>query len=151
VEFQVRDARITDVERITAMHEAGGSPRADDRTPLASGDLLRQLVYLPQAVVLVADARRRIVGAVVLALRPSVSEGGFIATVDMLEVDPEYELAGVRDSLVSEALRSARNKGCVLVEAIPADPAEQARWQSYGFQQAGLRLERSLSMTGARA
>lgn len=149
MEYQVRDARITDVERIKALHEATGSPPVSDRTPLGSADLLRQLVYLPQAVVLVADARRQIIGGVVLALRPSVRQGGFVATVDLLVVDPEFELAGVMDSLVSEALRSARNKGCVLVEAWPQDAAERARWQGYGFEEAGPRLERSLITTGA--
>lgn len=149
MEYQVRDARITDVERITTLHEASGSPRAAEGTPLGSADLLRQLVYLPQAVVLVADARRQIVGAVVLALRPSVRHGGFVATVDLIVIDPEYELAGVREALVNEALRSARNKGCVIVEAWPKDAAELATWQGYGFAEAGPRLERSLITTSA--
>ena len=148
--YQVRDARITDVERITTMHEAtSASPRPGEPTPLGPADLLRQLVYLPSAVVLVADVRRQIVGAVVLALRPSVRQGGYVATVDLLVVDPEYELTGVMDALVGEGLRSARNKGCVLVEAWPNGPAERARWQGYGFIDAGPRLERSLAMPSA--
>lgn len=127
------------------MHEASsGSPQPGERTPLGPADLLRQLVYLPSAVVLVADVRRQIVGAVVLALRPSVRRGGYVATVDLLVIDPEYELTGVMDALVNEAMRSARNKGCVMVEAWPAAPGDRARWQSYGFVDAGPRLERSL-------
>ena len=60
VEYQVRDARITDVERIHALVEAAAARcRPNEaRAPLGAMDLLRQLVYLPNAVVLVADARR---------------------------------------------------------------------------------------------
>ena len=151
VEYQIRDARVTDVERITALYDAiAGSDQRRARTPLGSSDLLRQLVYLPQAVVLVADARRMIVGAVVLALRPSVRHGGFVATVDLLAVDEGYERSGVVESLVAQALRSARNKGCVVVEvARPDDPDEQALLAGYGFTEAPQRLECALAAAPA--
>ncbi len=120
----MRDARITDVGRIAALLAAPSAQPAAAMS--ASGtDLLRQLIYLPNAAVLVADARRVIVGAAVLALRPSVAAGGMVGTVDLLVVDPAYEGAGVVDSLLGEALRSARNKGCVAVEAVP--PARSSR------------------------
>lgn len=153
MEYDVRDARITDVERINALRRAASSGQNAQPTPLGGVDLLRQLVYLPQAVVLVASARRLIVGAVVLALRPSVRHGGFVATVDLLAVDPEHERTGVIESLLGEALRSARNKGCVIVEAEqPEDPAERALWEGYGFTEAGARFERVLApMPAARA
>jgi ribosomal protein S18 acetylase RimI-like enzyme len=151
VEYQIRDARITDVERISALYEATVGPRTGpDRSPLGGGDLLRQLVYLPQAVVLVADARRMIVGAVVLALRPSVRHGGFVATFDLLAVDEGYERSGVIEALVGQALRSARNKGCVVVEAAqPDDPDERALLKGYGFTQAPQLLERELATAPA--
>jgi ribosomal protein S18 acetylase RimI-like enzyme len=151
VEYQIRDARITDVERITALYDAiAGSDSARVRTPLESADLLRQLIYLPQAAVLVADARRTIVGAVVLALRPSVRHGGFVATVDLLAVDEGYERSGVVESLIAQALRSARNKGCVVVElAAPEDPDERALLEGYGFVEAPTRLERALAPMAA--
>jgi GNAT superfamily N-acetyltransferase len=153
VEYEVRDARITDVERINVLRRAvSGAPNAQG-TPLRGVDLLRQLVYLPQAVVLVASARRLVVGAVVLALRPSVRHGGFVATVDLLVVDPEYERFGVIESLIREALKSVRNKGCVVVEAEqPEDTAERTLWEGYGFSEAGARLERVLApMPAGRA
>jgi ribosomal protein S18 acetylase RimI-like enzyme len=150
VEYQIRDARVTDVERITALYDAIAGSDTGVRTPLGSSDLLRQLVYLPQAVVLVADARRAIVGAIVLALRPSVRHGGFVATVDLLAVDEGYERSGVIDSLVAQALRSARNKGCVIVEAArPDDPDEQALLEGYGFTEAPQRLEHALASAPA--
>lgn len=152
MEYQVRDARITDAERIAAL--LGASPpggRARAGGPLDATDLLRQLVYLPNAVVIVADARRRLVGAAVLALRPSVAQGGMVGTIDALAVDPEYESVGVADSLLDEVLRSARNKGCVVVEADgPDKPAERARWAGHGFTEAGSRIVRDLAPIGAR-
>jgi N-acetylglutamate synthase-like GNAT family acetyltransferase len=149
VEYQVRDARITDVGRITALLAASGA-RPDSVISVGGTDLLRQLIYLPNAAVLVADARRVIVGATVLALRPSVSGGGMVGTVDLLVVDPAYLEAGVADSLLGEALRSARNKGCVAVEAVPPDdPTEQRRWSGLGFAADGLRIKRDLTPAGA--
>ncbi|HEX5452141.1 MAG TPA: GNAT family N-acetyltransferase [Candidatus Limnocylindrales bacterium] len=149
VEYQVRDARITDVERISALVPARAEARPAAPGILAASDLLRQLVYLPNAVVLVADARRQVVGATVLALRPSVLEGGMVGSVDLLAVDPAYEAAGVTDSLIAEGLRSARNKGCVAVEATrPDDPAEQARWEGHGFAEAGPRIVCELAPAG---
>jgi N-acetylglutamate synthase-like GNAT family acetyltransferase len=153
VEYQIRDARVTDVDRITALYDAISGPQTGPlRTPLGGTDLLRQLVYLPQAVVLVADARRMIVGAVVLALRPSVRHGGFVATFDLLAVQEGYERSGVIEALVAQALRSARNKGCVVVEAArPEDPDERALLEGYGFIEAPQLLERALAAAPASA
>ena len=114
--------------------------------PLVAPDLLRQLVYLPQASVLVAEIRRSIIGAAILALRPSVRAGGFVGTVDLLVSDPRHDTEAVADVLIEELLRSARNKGCATVEvARPTDPAEQARWDRRGFHESGTLLERPVS------
>jgi N-acetylglutamate synthase-like GNAT family acetyltransferase len=155
VEYQVRDARITDIERITALMDAsamdGGAAAADEDARRAAADLLRQLVYLPQAVVLVADIQRRIVGAAVLALRPSVTEAGYVGTFDVVAVDPGYATTGVLDTLVEELARMARNKGCVVVEAPqPADAATMERWVSHGFAPGAARITRPLMSAGTR-
>jgi GNAT superfamily N-acetyltransferase len=150
VEYQVRDARLTDVGRISALMAASSVMPAAAGTAGGGTDLLRQLVYLPNAAVLVADARRVIVGATVLALRPSVRAGGMVGTVDLLVVDPAYVGAGVATSLLGEALRSARNKGCVAVEAVPpGDPADLQRWTDLGFTDDGPRILRDLAPEGA--
>jgi GNAT superfamily N-acetyltransferase len=102
--------------------------------PLDAADLMRQLVYLPQASVFVAESRRDVVGGAVLALRPSVRAGGFVGTVDLLVVDPAHDADRVTDALLEEVLKSARNKACAVVEAAsPADPAERTRWERHGF------------------
>ncbi|MFI5262437.1 MAG: GNAT family N-acetyltransferase [Candidatus Limnocylindrales bacterium] len=150
MEYQVRDARITDVGRISALMAMSDAALAGGVSSTGATDLLRQLVYLPNAAVLVADARRVIVGATVLALRPSVRAGGMVGTVDLLVVDPAYAAAGVSASLLGEVLRSARNKGCVAVEAVPpADPAELQRWTELGFTESGPRILRDLAPVGA--
>ena len=149
MEYQVRTARIIDVERIVALLAALDAA-GDTAVGLSAGpsDLLRQLVGLPHAVVLVVEANRRIVGAAVLALRPSIKKGGFIGTIDVLRVDTGAP-SDARTSLLVELLRAARNKGCVAVEAEPpADPAERARWTEAGFVEAGPRIVRTLTPAG---
>lgn len=147
MEFQVRAARITDIDRIVALGDDGAlSP---ERGPLHSADLLRQLVYLPQASVLVAEARRELVGGAVLALRPSVRAGGYVGTIDVLLVSPEQDAERVTTALVEELLRSASNKGCTIVEvACPQDPVERAAWERLGFDQSGVMIERAVTAVG---
>ena len=141
VEYRVRAARITDVDRLVAL--SGG--RLGSRAPgqLDAADVLRQLVFLPHASVLVAERRREIVGGAVLAIRPSVRAGGYVGTIDLLVVDPSVEVDVVTELLVEEAVRSAANKGCATVEAPqPDEPAEQAQWARLGFAPLDTRLAR---------
>ena len=122
------------------------------QSPLGAADLLRQLVYLPQASVVVAETQRQIVGGAVLALRPSVLSGGFVGTIDLLVVDPGHDVDRVTEALVEELLRSASNKGCAVVEtARPDDPMERTRLERLGFGDAGPRLQRTVSAAGAAA
>jgi predicted N-acetyltransferase YhbS len=147
VEYLIRPARITDVDRLVAL--AGGTVRASAGT-IDSGDLLRQLVYLPQASIFIAEARRDVVGGAVLALRPSVRAGGFVGVVDFLVVDPDHDADRVTDALLEEVLRSARNKGCSLVEApLPDDPAERTRLARHGFIESGPQAECRVAVVGA--
>jgi hypothetical protein len=146
VEYVVRPARITDVDRLVAL--ADGELAADGSdAPLAAADLLRQLVYLPQASVLVAEARRGLAGGAVLALRPSVRAGGYVGTVDLLVVDPSHDADRVTDALLEEILRSAGNKGCSVVEARePGDAVALDRWSRHGFVAAGPMIERTVAV-----
>jgi GNAT superfamily N-acetyltransferase len=140
VEYQVRAARITDVERIVAL-VGSAAPNASAAT-LEGADLLRQLVYLPQASVIVAESLRTMVGAAVLALRPSIPAGGYVGTIDLLAVDQRHDAERLTGLLLEELLRSARNKGCAVVEtAAPADGAAPVAWERYGFRPAGPRIE----------
>lgn len=139
MEYQVRAARITDVERIVALVTA--SAPAASAAAIEGADLLRQLVYLPQASVLVVETLRTMVGVAVLALRPSVQAGGFVGTIDLLAIDQRHDADRVAGLLLTELLRSARNKGCAVVEAAsPADAAPGA-WERHGFRPAGPRIE----------
>ncbi len=147
MEYQVRPARITDVERLVAL-DAGAPGVAGQSGAIRAADLLRQLVSMPQASVVVAEQRRQLAGWAVLSLRPSVPAGGYVGVVDVLVVGPDHDAGGVMDALIGEVIRSAVNKGCSVVEAeLPDDPAWRARWARHGFTSAGPRIERAV---GAR-
>ena len=147
VEYLVRPARITDIDRLVAMSDAElGVGR--DASPLDAADLLRQLVYLPQASIFVAETQRHVVGGAVLALRPSVRAGGFVGTIDLLVVDPEHDADRVADALLEEVVRSASNKGCTLVEAARPEDQDLARWAAMGFAPAGPRIQRTVAAVG---
>ncbi len=139
MEYQVRVARITDIDRLTTLAErATGRP--------VSADLLRQLVYLPQASIFVAEQGRDLSGGVVMALRPSVRSGGYIGSIDLLVVDPDLAAEPTADALLGEAMRSAFNKGCSVIEAgHPDDQVELARLERSGFVTVGQLLARYLT------
>ncbi|MCU0482664.1 MAG: GNAT family N-acetyltransferase [Chloroflexi bacterium] len=150
MDYQVRAARITDVERMTALW-ATVEPQATDAARAAS-DLLRQLVYLPQASVLVAETGRTVVGVAVLALRTSVRAGGNVGVVDLLVADPRHDAGRVAETLATEILRSARNKGCAVVEAaLPAESPALAVLERFGFVAAAPRTELFFPARRARA
>jgi len=149
VEYTVRAAKITDIDRFVALggEQIGGRGSG---TALDAADMLRQLVYLPHASILVAERRREIVGGAVLAIRPSVRAGGYVGTVDLLAVAVDVDADAVTEVLLAEALRSAANKGCASVEAPrPDDPVERTRWERQGFTDLGPRMGRTLAPAGA--
>jgi ribosomal protein S18 acetylase RimI-like enzyme len=140
VELQLRDARLTDIDRAIGLIERSDSRWSMEQLTNAA-DVLRQMVYLPNASLLVAMDGRMLAAFAVLALRPSVSSGGLVGTIDLLAVEPGYEDSGVVEALLAELVRSARNKGCALLEGnVPTDEAELARWEAAGFTDAGPRL-----------
>ncbi len=148
VEYLIRQARITDVDRLAAIGRT--AIRGSGRGSLDAADLLRQLVYLPNASLLVAELRREIVGGALLVLRPSVTAGGYVGTVDLLVIAPDHDADRVTDALLEELLRSAGNKGCTQVEmAQPDDPADLARLERAGFAPAGPTLRRPLAAAGS--
>jgi GNAT superfamily N-acetyltransferase len=149
LEYLVRAARVTDINRVvTLSDDAVQMSRAD--SPLGAADLMRQLVYLPQASIMVAESQRVVVGGAILALRPSVRAGGYVGTIDLLVVDPEYDVDRITEALLEELLRSASNKGCTVVEAERPDDAEAyARWQRMGFGEAGPHIHRKVTAAGS--
>jgi hypothetical protein len=151
VEYLVRAARVTDIDRLVAL---GGAAIDSDRgsSPLGAADLLRQLVYLPQASIFVAEAQRFVVGGAVLALRPSVVAGGYVGTIDLLVVDADHDTDRITAALLEELIRSASNKGCTVIEAVlPDGPDAGARWAAQGFIGAGPRIQRNVAAAGTAA
>lgn len=151
MEYLVRAARVTDIDRVVAL--SGDSMlMSRGESQLGAADLMRQMVYLPQASIVVAEARRVVVGGAILALRPSVQAGGYVGVVDLLVVDPEHDADRITEALLGELLRSASNKGCAVVEAIrPDDDMVLARWERMGFGEAGPRMQRIVTAAGATA
>ncbi len=149
MELQLRDARLTDIDRLIGLIARADSGWTRERLE-AAADALRQMVYLPNTSLLVAHDGRIQVGIAILALRPSVSSGGLVGTIDLLAVEPGFEHEGVVEALLNELIRSARNKGCVVLEGqVPDDSAELARWEAAGFTEAGPRLRCQLARVSA--
>lgn len=133
VEYLVRQARITDIDRFYALcAQKGAVPEGE--TPIDAISLLRQLVYLPNASVAIVEANHQIVGGAILGLRPSVRSGGFVGTIDVLAAAVGHDDAKIADLLIEEMLHSARRKGCTSVEVTLTPGAEHiSNWQSHGF------------------
>ncbi|MGA2512778.1 MAG: hypothetical protein ABSG37_04070 [Candidatus Limnocylindrales bacterium] len=136
MEYLVRQARITDVDRLYALcAEKGAVPGGD--SPIDAIGLLRQLVYLPNASVALVEASRQLAGGAVLGLRPSIRSGGFVGSVDVLVVADGHDSGQVADLLIEEMLHSARRKGCTSVEVTLAQDSEHfSNWQRHGFSKA---------------
>ena len=150
MEYLVRAARVTDIDRIVALgDDSVRIGRAE--SPLGAADLMRQLVYLPQASIVVAEVQRAVVGGAILALRPSVVAGGYVGTIDFLVIDPEHDAERITAALLEELLRSASNKGCTVVEADRPDGELVERWQRMGFTEAGPRIQRTVAAAGSAA
>jgi GNAT superfamily N-acetyltransferase len=149
VEYLVRAARVTDIDRLVALSD--GVLAGDRAGTLDAADLLRQLVYLPQASIFVAEYQRAVVGGAVLALRPSVRAGGFVGTIDLMVVDPDHDTDRVMDALLEEVIRSASNKGCTVIEAARPDDPVVDRWVAQGFGPAGPRIQRPVAAAGTVA
>jgi predicted N-acetyltransferase YhbS len=147
VEFHVRSARLTDLDASIRLLRRD-SP--DQESGRQDADFLRNMLYVPAATVVVAEAERRVVGAGVLCIRPSVGAGPFVGTIDELGMahiglDDPGRLA-VGSSLVEHLVRSARNKGCTRVEvAEPLASADPMLWEQTGFASRGALLSRPVS------
>jgi hypothetical protein len=136
VEYLVRQAKITDIDRLYALcADKGLTPGGN--APIDAIGLMRQLVYLPNANVALVEVGRQLAGGAVLGLRPSVRVGGFVGTVDLLVVADGFDGPKVADLLIEEMLHSARRKGCTsVVVMLTPDSEFFANWQDHGFSKA---------------
>lgn len=147
MEVHVRTARLTDLDAAVRLLAAGDPTGQPGRHDVA--DVLRNLLFVPSATVVVAEAERRVVGVGVLAIRPSVRSGPFIGVIDELGIAAEaLEDADRRraaDELIEALASSARNKGCTRVEVTePLASAEPSLWERHRFASQGHALGRSL-------
>jgi N-acetylglutamate synthase-like GNAT family acetyltransferase len=149
VEYLVRQARITDVDRLYALcAEKGAVPGGE--SPLDAISLLRQLVYLPAASVVLVEGNHQILGGAVLGLRPSVRSGGYVGTIDVLVVAEGLDGDKIADLLIEEMLHSARRKACTSVEVMLSPDAEfLSSWQVHGFAKSATNIYRAPVATRA--
>ena len=138
MEYTIRPARITDIDRLAAIGRARddrvGSPaRSTPRTCFGSVSTCRTRAC--------SSPRRdgsSWAGRCSSCVRRSPPAATW-ATVDFLVVAPDHDADRVTESLLEELLRSASNKGCSTVEAAePSDPADLARLERAGFAAAGV-------------
>jgi hypothetical protein len=146
VEVHVRNARPTDLDAAVRLMSTA---RSDQEAGNQDADFLRNLLYVPSATIVVAEAERQVVGVGVLAIRPSVRSGPFVGVIDELGLNGvELDAAERRDagdSIVEHLAASARNKGCTRVEVSePVASAEPSRWKRLGFASRGRTLSRPL-------
>ena len=146
MEVHVRGARLTDLDAAVRLLATADTETGDGR---ADADFLRNLLFIPSATVLVAEAERRVVGVGVLSLRPSVRSGPFVGVIDEMGVaETPLDAAERRraaDDLVEHLVTSARNKGCTRVEVSePLASAEPSLWKRLGFASRGRTLGRSI-------
>lgn len=147
MEHHVRSARLTDVDTALRLMLRDPSDPGEQRD---GADRLRSLLFLPAATVLVAEVERRLVGAGVLSIRPSIRPGPFVGVIDALGVeagetadDPSREAIG--RSIIEHLVASARNKGCARVEVIdPLASAEPELLDGAGFERRGVLLSRAI-------
>jgi hypothetical protein len=146
LEVHVRNARLTDLAAATRLLSRDG---IDPDTGHDDADFLRNLLFIPSATVVVAEAERRVVGVGVVSIRPSVRSGPFVGVVDELGLDGSAldaaERRRVADDLVEHLAASARNKGCTRVEVSePLASAEPSLWKRHRFASRGKTLGRAI-------
>ncbi len=146
MEVLVRSARMTD---LTAAMRLLARDGVDPESGHHDAEFLRNLLFIPSATVVVAEADRRVVGVGVVSIRPSVRSGPFVGVVDDLGLDGSALDAAARrrvaDELVEHLAASARNKGCTRVEVSePLASAEPSLWKRHRFASRGRTLGRSI-------
>ena len=145
MEVHVRTARHTDLDAAARLLARD----ATDPSAELDVDYLRNLLFVPSATVVVAEAERRVVGVGVLSIRPSVRSGPFVGVVDEVGFT-RAELAAaerrrIADEIVEHLATSARNKGCTRVEVSePLASAEPSLWKRLGFASRGRTLGRAI-------
>ena len=147
MEVHVRSARLTDLDAAARLLARAGDDSDRRRDDV---DALRNLLFVPSATVVVAEADRRPVAIGVLAIRPSVRSGPFVGVVDELGIAGVSELGTadrrrVTGLVVEHLVQSARNKGCARVDvAEPLASAEPSLWKRLGFASRGRTLGREI-------
>ena len=134
VEYLVRAARITDIDRLVALSDgvvrcvrARGPARTRPICSASSSTCRRRASSSPRRGATSSVARSSPSG------RRSAPAATSARSTSWSSI-PTHDVDRVTEALLEEVLRSASNKGCTVVEApLPDDPAARTRWERHGF------------------
>jgi len=155
-----RAATVDDVDRIlelsTALRAELGEYRCGDlwyrnHDPVEHhAPALRALLDYPDDCVLVGCIDDQVVGYA-LARSHMLADGGHLATVSELYVEPDAREVAVGESLVLAVLAWAEARGCVGVDAtaLPGHRVAKNFFETNGFVARSLTMHRSLDGSGA--
>lgn len=147
MEYHVRSARLTDVEAAIRIVMRDATDPGEQRD---GADRLRSLLFLPAATIVVAERGRRLIGAGILSIRPSIRSGPFVGVIDALglatvEDADAPDRSAVGRSMIEQLVASAGNKGCARVEVTdPLASAEAELLDGAGFERRGVLLSRTI-------
>ncbi len=137
-DIRIRTATRDDAGRLAQLL-AGGAIRAkedpDNVWPYV--DAIDDIVATPGNEIIVATLDDRIVGMCQLIVFRQVQErGGWCAEVESVHVDGEHRSAGIGTTLMAEAIRRAKNRGCFRLQLTSAVSRHDAhRWyRRMGFE-----------------
>jgi GNAT superfamily N-acetyltransferase len=151
-----RAASADDVLAIAALAEAA----IDELQPTRGGAIwarhaardrpvepsLRETLDDPDAMLIAGTIDGAVVGYAAVRLDP-FRDGGVLAVLDDLYVDPDARGVGVGEAMMNEVLDWARARGCVGVDsvALPGNRATKNFFESFGLVARAIVVHRSLS------
>ena len=110
------------------------------------GPSLREALDDPDAMLIAGTIDDAVVGYAAVRLDP-FRDGGVLAVLDDLYVDPEARGVGVGEAMMNAVVDWARERGCVGVDsvALPGNRATKNFFESFGLVARAIVVHRSLS------
>jgi GNAT superfamily N-acetyltransferase len=108
----IRPATGRDAVAVRELLDVLGYPMGEDGVRTLLGTAFRE----PRHAVVVAEVDAVVVGLLVMAARPSLCRGGWVATLEALVVRPDRRRRGVGEALLQYAKGLAAEQGFVRLE-----------------------------------
>ena len=149
-DVQVREARITDLDALTALYEQLSGPLAEPLPdpPPDPGEVLAQIVSDPARSLLVAELDGELLGTVDLLIAPNLTHHAQPwALVENVVVADRARRRGVGRALMLRAIELAREAGCYKVNLISGNQRTGSHdfYRSVGLEAVGQGFKTYLS------